>query len=383
MNDSRHDREPIQLFVPKFRVDESLDAIRLCLEKGWTGLGFRTVELEEKWREYTGLEHALFLNSNTSGLHLALDVLKHRHGWDDGDEVISTPLTFVSTNHVILHTGLTPVFADVDEYLCIDPEDFVRRITPRTRAVMFVGIGGNVGRYDEVLSICRSRGIKVILDAAHMAGTRVAGRHVGYDADVTVFSFQAVKNLPTGDSGMVCFADAEDDATARRLSWLGISKDTYTRTNDDGAYKWKYEVDELGYKYNGNSIMAALALVALKYLDEDNAERRRLSALYDSLLEAHPAIERVPMAPGCEPSRHLYQVRVPNRDSVFTQLNAKGIFPGVHYRDNSEYGIYAPFAADTPRARSASDSIISLPLHLNLTDDDIRYVGETLLDVVQ
>jgi len=377
-------REPIQLFVPTFRIDESLEAIRVCLEKGWTGLGYMTLEIEKAWTEYTGLSHSLFLNSNTSGLHLALEVLKRRLGWLEGDEVITTPLTFVSSNHAILYSGLTPVFADVDEYLCLDPQSVLARITDRTRAVMFVGIGGNIGRYDEVVSLCRERGIAVILDAAHMSGTRQAGRHVGHDADAAVFSFQAVKNLPTADSGMVCFADAADDATARRLSWLGISKDTYTRTHgSDGAYKWMYEVDELGYKYNGNSIMAALALVALKYLDEDNAERRRLSAVYDSLLLGRAGVEPVPMASGCEPSRHLYQVRVDDRDRVITRLNEQGIYPGVHYRDNSEYSIYAPYPADTPRVRAASGSIISLPLHLKLTDDDVRYVAATLLEIVR
>jgi dTDP-4-amino-4,6-dideoxygalactose transaminase len=383
MSSTPSGRDPIQLFVPGFRIEETLDAVRVCLEKGWTGAGFLTVEMEDAWREYTGLPHALFLNSNTSGLHLALDVLKRRHGWADGDEVISTPLTFVSTNHAILLAGLTPVFADVDEYLCLDPASVAERITDRTRAVMFVGIGGNVGRYAEVLELCRSRGIKVILDAAHMSGTRVDGRHVGHDADATVFSFQAVKNLPTADSGMVCFADAEDDATARRLSWLGISRDTYARTQEGGAYKWMYDVDELGYKYNGNSVMAAIALVALRYLDDDNAERRRLSALYDELLVGAPGLTVVPMAPGCEPSRHLYQVRVADRDAVFTALNAREIFPGVHYRDNQAYGVYAPYVGNTPRASAASDEIISLPLHLKLSDDDVRYVGETLLTIVR
>lgn len=374
--------DPIQLFVPKFRVDEALEAIRDCLEKGWTGLGYKTVEIEDAWKQYTDLPHALFLNSNTSGLHLALEVLKRRHGWQDGDEVITTPLTFVSTNHVILHSGLTPVFADVDEYLCIDPQSLTESLTERTRAVMFVGIGGNVGRYDEVLRICRSRGIQVILDAAHMTGTRVDGRHVGHDADAAVFSFQAVKNLPTGDSGMVCFADVEDDATARRMSWLGISKDTYARTHGGGAYKWMYDVDELGFKYNGNSVMAALALVALKYVDEDNAERRRICALYDELFDGAAGIEPVRMAPGCEPSRHLYQVRVADRDTVVARLNDHGIYPGVHYRDNSEYRVYAPYPSTAERARDASDSLISLPLHLFLTDDDVRRVAATLIGLV-
>ncbi len=345
-------------------------------------MGFLTLEIEQRWMEYASVAHAHFVNSNTAGLHLALDVLKRRRGWADGDEVLTTSLTFVSTNHAILYCDLTPVFVDVDEYLCIDPVSMIERITERTRAVMFVGIGGNVGRYREVLEICRERGIAVILDAAHMAGTRVDGKHVGAEADVAVFSFQAVKNLPTADSGMVCFADAEDDALARRLSWLGISKDTYERSHGDGGYKWMYDVDELGYKYNGNSIMAALALVAVKYLDDDNAERRRLSAVYDEFLMGSTGIDRVLMAPDCEPSRHLYQVRVDNRDRVMSELNDRNIFAGVHYRDNTEYGIYAAYPADVPRARAASDSIISLPLHLSLTDGDVEYVAESLRDIV-
>ena len=113
--------KPIQLFVPTFRVDECLAQVRECLEKGWTGLGYKTNEFEEAWKAHTGLPHAHFLNSATSGLHLAVRLLKERHGWSDGDEMISTPLTFVSSNHAILYERLRPVFADVDEYLCLDP----------------------------------------------------------------------------------------------------------------------------------------------------------------------------------------------------------------------------------------------------------------------
>lgn len=376
-------RPPIQLFVPQFRIEECLEAIRACMERGWTGLGFRTVDIEESWKEYAEVDHAHFVNSNTSGLHLALEVLKRRRGWEAGDEVITSSLTFVSSNHAILYAGLTPIFADIDEYLCIDPASLLERITPRTRAVMFIGIGGNAGRYREVLEICRERGIAVVLDAAHMAGTRIDGRHVGSEADAAVFSFQAVKNLPTADSGMVCFADAEDDALARRLSWLGISKDTYERTHGGGAYKWMYDVEELGYKYNGNSIMAAIGLVGLRYLDADNAERRRISALYDELLLRADHVVRVPVSPECESSRHLYQVRVADRDRVMSELNARGIYPGVHYRDNTEYGVYAAYPADVPRARAASNTIVSLPLHLALTDNDIRYVAQNLIDVAR
>src|SRR2546426_11645401 len=203
--------EEIHLFVPTFRIEETLAEIRECLEKGWTGLGYKTLQFEEAWRRYTGLPHAHFLSSATAGLHLALRLLKERHGWADGDEVISTPLTFVSTNHAILHAGLQVVLADVDEYLCLDPASVSERISPRTRAVMFVGLGGNTGRLEEIALLCRSRGLSLVLDASHMAGTRWRGRHVGAEADASVFSFQAVKNLPTADSGMICFADSELD----------------------------------------------------------------------------------------------------------------------------------------------------------------------------
>ena len=111
----------IQVLKPKFHIDECLEQVRECLEKGWTGSGFKTAELETKWKEYTGHANACFLNSNTSGLHLAFNILKRHGGWQDGDEVISTPITFVATNHAILYEGLKPVFADVGEYLCMDP----------------------------------------------------------------------------------------------------------------------------------------------------------------------------------------------------------------------------------------------------------------------
>ena len=111
---------PIQLFAPKFRVEECLAEIRECLEKGWTGIGFKTLEMEKAWKEYTGFPHAHFLNSNTSGLHLAFEIFKKKYGWLDGDEVITTPLTFVSVNHAILYANLKPIFADVDQYLCLD-----------------------------------------------------------------------------------------------------------------------------------------------------------------------------------------------------------------------------------------------------------------------
>ncbi|MHC1682478.1 MAG: DegT/DnrJ/EryC1/StrS family aminotransferase [Clostridiaceae bacterium] len=365
----------IQLFRPEFRTNECLEAIRECLEQGWTGLGFKTVEFESEWKEYTGLNNALFLNSATSGLHLAIKALKIVNDWNDGDEIISTPMTFISTNHAILYEKLNVVFADIDEYLCLNPNDVRSKITDKTRAILFVGIGGNVGQYEEILKICKEYNLKLILDAAHMAGTRVNGVIPGKDADVVIYSFQAVKNLPTADSGMLCFKDTSLDSLCRKLSWMGINKDTYTRTLSEGAYKWKYDVEYLGYKYHGNSIMASIGLVQLKYLDRDNAYRRQLVKWYnDYFKEYQEKIGVIPIKSNCETSAHLYIIEVNNRDELLLALNGSGIFPGVHYIENTQYEMYSYAKGTVPNATRMSDRILSLPMHLGLTKEDISYI---------
>lgn len=376
---NKNSESPIQLFVPTYRTEEILGEIRGCLELGWTGLGYKTVEFEDRWKTYTGLPNAHFLNSATVGLQLALKMLKIDNNWKDNDEIISTPLTFVSTNHVILQENLKPVFADVDNYACMDPKSLEERITKKTKAVIFVGLGGNVGRLKEVELICKKYNLKLILDAAHMAGTRWKnGQHVGNEADVTVFSFQAVKNLPTADSGMICFKDENLDSEVRKWSWLGINKDTFSRTHSQGAYKWMYDVEHVGYKAHGNSIMAAMGLVSLKYLDQDNSYRRQIASWYDEKLKSHNDIRLIPTNPSCDSSRHLYQILVNDRDNVMLALNNANIFPGVHYRDNSNYRMYQK-NKPCKNAVKYSQELITLPIHMRLTHSDIIRVCDTLI----
>ena len=372
----------INVFVPTFHVDEILVQIRECLEKGWTGLGFKTIEFEEAWKKYTGLPFAHFLSSNTVGLHIALHVFKMTHHWNNDDEIITTPLTFVSTNHAILYENLKPVFADVDESLCLDPKSVAARITSKTKAVLFVGIGGNIGQYNEIVALCKEKNLLLILDAAHMSGTFINNRHVGYDADCTVFSYQAVKNLPTSDSGMVCFQDDKLDKLARELCWLGINKDTFQRFQG-GSYKWRYDVPNVGFKYHGNSIQASIGLVQLKYLEKDNDRRREIAKLYDSLLSNQKNIIRVTHNENCKSSRHLYQIRVQKRDEVLQTFHSQDIFPGVHYVDNTEYAPYAYAQGTCPNARRISDELLTLPIHLRLTNEDCTRIVEVLKKAIE
>ncbi len=373
----------INLFVPKFDIDACLDAVRACLEKGWTGIGDQTDVFEAAFGLKFGFDRALFVNSASAGLHLAVNILKDARHWRTGDEIITTPVTFVATNHAILYEGLVPVFADVDQYLCLDPTSVESLITPRTRAVMFVGLGGNTGQLAAIMELCRRHNLALIIDAAHMTGSLLDGRNPVVDADAAIYSFQAVKNLPTGDAGMVCFKQPEHDIVARKKAWLGIDRDTFSRANDPGGYSWDYEVDHVGFKYHGNSLMAAIALSQLAHVDDDNAHRRQIAAAYTAGLAGCPDLQIVPTAPGCTSSRHLFQVLVPDRPAVMSSLKRQRIFTGVHYKNNREFSVYRDARGDCPYAASVSRSVLSLPLHLRLSADDVARVCSAVIAAVR
>ena len=360
----------LQLFAPVFDVDACLAEVRVCLELGWTGIGFKTVEFEDKFSEYLGTPFCHFVNANTNGIHLLLEMLKSTRKWEDGDEIISSAMTFVSANHSILHAGLMPVFADVDTSLCMTLAEIERKVTSKTRAVMFVGIGGNAGELADISRFCRASGILLILDAAHCAGSRLHGRHLAYYADYSVFSFQAVKNLPTGDAGLITVRTEEENHLVRTLSWCGIDKDTFSRSRD--GYQWMYSVTEVGYKYHGNSIMAAIAIAQLNSLDTGNSRRRELASLYASKLNGFGGICQIPHTNETESSRHLIQVIAPRRNKLIEYLKSRGVGSGVHYRSNSRYPMYAHDRV--PLSEDLDERIISLPCHLKMSDEDVDYV---------
>ena len=365
----------IQVLKPLFRTREVLEEIEDCLEKGWTGIGYKTEEFEEKWKVFTNFNNCHFLNSASSGLHLALNIYKDKLGWEDGDEIITTGLTFISTNHAILYENLYPVFADIDRSLCLNPDSVERLISKKTRALIYVGVGGNAGNFKSIVKLCKNHNLVLILDAAHMAGTKWKenNTHVGSEADCAVFSFQAVKNLPSGDAGAICFNDKELDQRARKLSWLGIDKSTYDRFTE-GSYKWRYDVNDLGFNYHGNSVMAAICLVSLRYLDEDNQYRRDISDTYTYGLKHLSSINLIEHDQEISSSRHLYQISLDKRDDLMNFLYEKSIYCGVHYLNNQDYKIFRGFKNEVKMTKYYSDKLLSLPLHLNLNTEDIERI---------
>ena len=366
----------IALFKPLFRKDEVLNEIAQCLDMGWTGIGYKTNEFEQLWCNYSKLKHCHFLNSASAGLHIAIKVFKDKFNWRDDDEILTSPMTFVSTNHAILYESLTPVFSDIDASLCLDPLKLTENITDKTRAVIYVGMGGNAANLSEIVQICKNNNLILIIDAAHMAGTKWLSNdlHVGSEADCVVFSYQAVKNCPSSDAGSICFKDSELDHKARTLSWLGIDTNTFERSKTK-MYKWEYEVDELGFKYNGNSIAAAMTIVSLRYLDEDNKRRRDICQEYISAFDSNESLIPIVHDNKISSSRHLCQIIVNNRNDFINHMGGFGISCGVHYKPNNRFRVYDKYNLKSLNfLDSIENKIVSLPLHLNLSDEDVSYI---------
>jgi len=270
----------VQLFHPKYRVDECLAEIREVLESGWTGYGPKSAQFEKEFCNFLGVKQGVFLNSATAALHIALRLLD----LPPQSRVATTPITFCSTNHVILYEGLTPVFCDVNpKTLCLSFDSIKKAIEEGAKAVLWVHYGGYVSSdFYQLMDYIDTYAthVKVIEDCAHAAGSFYFNKkRVGsWGGNLACFSFQAVKNLPSSDSGFLVVPQLHLER-AKRLAWLGIDKSTYARTSSqkgEELYKWRYSISELGWKYNGNDIVAAVCLTQLKYLDADNAYRKQI-----------------------------------------------------------------------------------------------------------
>lgn len=368
----------IHLFKPVVS-EAAIEAVSEVLRSGWTGLGPKTKQFEDDFAQFVGAKHCVGVNSCTSALHLALHVLNLK----EGDEVISTPLTFVSTNHAILYAGATPVFADVERgYPNIDPDDVERKITPNTKAIIAVHYGGHPCDLERLQEISQAYHIPLIEDCAHAAGAKWRGRRVGSISSLNCFSFHSVKNLSIGDGGAVTTNNPLYDERIRRLRWLGIDKSTYSRTNlakageIPKAYAWQYDVPETGFKYHMNDIMAAIGIEQLKLLDEENARRAEIAAHYTEELANVPGVTLLEKRADVESSNHVFAISVEEREKLINKLKAYDIHPGVHYLRNDLYPMYEQ--ACLPNAQRFQETLISLPLHLGLTNDEVDSVIEVV-----
>ena len=368
----------INLFRP-FVTEEAISAVNEVLRSGWIGLGQKTEEFERSFAEYVGAKYAVAVNSATSALHLALVI----NGITEGDEVLTTPFTFVSTNHVILYQKAVPVFIDIDPTtLNIDLNHAQRLITPKTKALIAVHFGGNPVAVDQLYDFARHHNLRIIEDAAHACGASFMGKKIG-SFGCTCFSFHAVKNLPLGDGGMITTNDQTLYERLLRLRWVGIDRSTYSRAVT-GKYNWEYDVTEVGFKYHMNDINAVMGIVHLRELDAWNKRRQEIVDIYRSKLgKLEGKLTLLKPNPDAKSANHLFVVRVPNRNAIVDRLKQRNINVGVHYKPNNHYEVYRDYDhGNLPEAEKAYEEVISLPLHLYLTDAEVNYVSDALIEIL-
>jgi dTDP-4-amino-4,6-dideoxygalactose transaminase len=378
-------------FLPFARPSLGEDEIREVVEtlrSGWITTGPKTERFAAAFLDSVGGRFAVPVSSATAGLHVALLAL----GVGPGDEVITTPMTFVATLNTIVHCGAVPVLADIDAAtLNIRIEQIERCITPRTRAIVPVHYVGQPVDLDPLLALSESRGIPVLEDAAHAAGTEYKGRKIGSFPTTSVFSFHPNKNITTGEGGMIVTEDERVFEEASLLKFHGMDREAWKRFAKDGSPR--YDVAAPGFKYNMMDIQAALGLHQLKRLDAFIAERTRLAGRYEQSLDGVAGLilpQRVPY-----PARHAWHLYTPlididrltlSRDAFMAELKSRNIGTGLHYTAAHEFTYYASRFGwkpeDFPEAHFVSERIVSLPLFPGMSDADQDDVVEAVREVL-
>jgi dTDP-4-amino-4,6-dideoxygalactose transaminase len=364
-------------------IDEVVDTLR----SGWITTGPKSERFERDLSTYIGMPHALALSSATAGLHIALIAL----GLRPGDEVITTPITWASTVNMVELLGGRTVFVDVDrDTLQIDERQLEAAITPRTVGILPVHFGGAPCHLAPILALAERHGLWVVEDAAHGIGMRYAGRHVGTQSRIGVFSFHPIKNVTTIEGGLLTLDDDELARVLRALRFHGLEKSAWNRYAEGGSPQ--VEVVMPGFKYNFTDVQASLGIHQLASVDEFNAKRSELAALYHRLFAEVPEIE-VPAVPPWDHLHtwHLYVVKVLDsaglsRDAFMAALRARNVGTGLHFRavHTQPYyaGKYPQWLGALPHAEWASDRICSLPLFPLMEQEDVRYVVDAIRDVL-
>lgn len=353
-------------------------AVGRVLESRWLGMGPRTMEFEERVREFLGAGNVIAVNSGTSALHIALDSI----GIGPGDEVIVPSLTFVASIQAIANLGAEPVFCDVERNtLNLNLDDLVAKITFRTRAIMPVHYGGVPCDMDKLLQIADEKKLRVIEDAAHAFGSKYKGRMVGSFGDITCFSFDPIKNITCGEGGAVVTNNAEIAEIIRVKRMLGIDNDTWTRY--EGRRNYMYEVRTNGYRYHMSDMNAAVGLVQLEKAGIFKARKQNIVARYDDFFKDIAELRLLDRGlPEVFPFFYVVRVLGGRRDELIADLNSKGILTGVHYIPNHLQPYFEKFAVpiSLPETEKAFNEILTLPLYVEMSDDDVEYVIRSVGD---
>ncbi len=374
-------------FSPPLIGEEEIREVVDTLHSNWITTGPKSRQFEVEFASFLGCSACVSVNSCTAALHTALVA----SGIGPGDEVITTPITFVASVNVIEHVGAKPVLVDVEpDTLNIDPRQIERAIAPQTRAVLPVHFAGHPVDLDPIEELAQNHGVSIIEDAAHAFPSKYHGRFIGSGKNPAAFSFYATKNLTTAEGGMLTGTPDLIDR-ARVISLHGMSKDAWKRYDKGGS--WYYEVLYPGFKYNMTDIQASLGLHQIRKIERFQSRRRQIVQMYNSAFGEEETLELPVERREVEHAWHLYVLRLRtetlriSRDQFIEELQLRKIGSSVHfipvhlhpyYRDK-----YGWKTQDFPVAYANYQRMLSLPLNPRLTDQDVADVIEAVLDIVE
>ncbi len=366
------------------KIDEDdIQAVVDVLRSDYLTTGPKIMEFEKMAADYVGAKYAVAIANGTAALHAAC----YAAGIGEGDEVITTPLTFAASANCVLYCGATPVFADVDlKTYNIDPEDIKRKITDKTKAIIAVHLAGQPCDMDAIHKIANEHDLIVIEDGAHALGAEYKGKKVGSLSDLTTFSFHPVKPITTAEGGMIVTNREELYKKMSLFRTHGITRDQNLMTKCEGS--WFYQQLFLGYNYRITDLQCALGCTQLKKLDGFLERRRELVQRYQQAFENCSNIVVPYQLPETKSGWHLYIVQVLNCDrrQVFESLRAKGIGVNVHYIPVYYHPYYRENGYQNtccPNAEKLYEHFISLPLYVSLTDEEQDYIIQTIKEILE
>ena len=369
-------------------TDQSeIDQATAAINSGWLTMGPKTFEFEEKFKKEVNSQFAVAVNSCTAALHLALKVI----GLKPGDEVILPSMTFTASGEVIRYFDARPVIVDVDRRtLNILPEEIERNITPKTKAIMPVHFGGQPSEMDSILSLARQYKLRVIEDAAHCFPSYYKGKSIGSIGDITSFSFYATKTIACGEGGMAT-TENEEFAKEMRIQRLhGISQDAWKRYTKEGS--WFYEVIDAGHKYNMTDIQAGMGLAQLEKYKKMWELRSAVAEKYNAAFSSRPEIEIPTILKENSTSWHLYVIKLNleklliGRNKFIDLLSERNIKTSVHFIPLYRHPYYQKVCPVDVKTMQNSEwlfeRIVSLPIFPGMTDPEVNYVIENILDII-
>ena len=365
-------------------VDEKdVEEVIKVLKSDWITTGPKIEEFENALRRYVGCKYAVAVNSGTSALDIAVQTLNLPRG----SEIITTPFTFVATSNAVLYNNLKPVFADIEkDTRNINPEEIRKKITDKTKAIIYVDYAGHPCDIEEIKDIAEEHDLYLIEDASHAIGAEYKGKKIGNFADMTVFSFHPVKHITTGEGGVVVTNNKGFYEKMKMLRNHGIDKSALDRFGPEAG--WAYDLKFLGRNYRITDFQAALGISQLKKLDEFIMRRKEIVKMYNEAFEAVLEIETPIVKPYVKPAWHIYTVLLNgiNRDEFFSKMRERNIGVNVHYIPIYRFSYYQKHFNFNPKDFQVTEEvfskIVTLPLFPKMEDEEVIYVINTVKETI-